>query len=611
MKNEEYLNELLSLPEICFPLVSKNKKWIAWTWFQTAPAGEIFVCPTDGSAPPVRLSDTQHDTYLISWLPDSSGLIVAQDKNGNERDQLFRIDINQPLVLHPLTEPEPDYYIRGGELHPNNQWLIYGANFNFDTKKEIEPTWIYRHNLLTNERKVIGRPQKGGYISPDLSPDGNYVLYNRNDQHPAGQQIWLVDIKGKKDREIINLGADVKIKASWFPDSKNILVLAEKNTYKRIGIWNLSNEKLEWIIDNPKRNIERAYFPKESNEIVIIEVAGARNHASLFNLETKKERKFEIDAGNIIPIAPYENDEWICLYNSSCHPDDIIRILPSTTDPDFKISISRVQNRSSLLPADFCKAENYHWTSSDGLKIQGWLYQPKIQPKGTIVLVHGGPTAHSKDIIYSNIQFFVKLGFVVFNPNYRGSTGFGLPFRDAIKKDGWGGLEQEDIRAGITALINDGIATPGKIGITGTSYGGYSAWHAITHFSTETIAAAAPICGMTDLIADYETTRPDLRPYSEEMLGGTPSQVPDKYFERSPINFVKNIKGNLLIIQGAQDPNVTPENVRLVRCELDKIGIPYDILIFDNEGHGISKTENRKILYRKLIKFFSNSFSEL
>ena len=61
-------------------------------------------------------------------------------------------------------------------------------------------------------------------------------------------------------------------------------------------------------------------------------------------------------------------------------------------------------------------------------------------------------------------------------PNYRGSTGFGLAFREAIKEDGWGGLEQEDIRAGIEALIAAGIAEPGKVGITGTSYGGYSAW---------------------------------------------------------------------------------------------------------------------------------------
>ena len=82
---------------------------------------------------------------------------------------------------------------------------------------------------------------------------------------------------------------------------------------------------------------------------------------------------------------------------------------------------------------------------------------------------------------------------------------------------------------------------------------------------------------MTDLVVDYETTRPDLRPYSEEMLGGPPSQVPERYRERSPIHFVGNIRGRLLIVQGVRDPNVTPENVRAVQAALDaaKVTVRY------------------------------------
>src|SRR5262249_43089161 len=152
------------------------------------------------------------------------------------------------------------------------------------------------------------------------------------------------------------------------------------------------------------------------------------------------------------------------------------------------------------------------------------------------------------------------------------------------------------------------IAEKGKVGITGTSYGGYSSWCAITRFPPDTLAASAPICGMTDLIVDYATTRPDLRPYSEEMLGGSPDQVPEKHKERSAINFVSNIKGRLLIVQGLRDPNVTPENVRAVKIALDKAGIEYQLLTFDNEGHGIDRPENQKILYQRLVDFFSDAF---
>jgi len=195
----------------------------------------------------------------------------------------------------------------------------------------------------------------------------------------------------------------------------------------------------------------------------------------------------------------------------------------------------------------------------------------------------------------------------VLDVNYRGSTGFGLKFKELIKEDGWGGREQADITYGARALIEADLADPGRVGVTGTSYGGYSSYFQITHAPPEVIGAAAPICGMTDLVVDYHTTRPDLRPYSAEMLGGTPEQVPERYFERSPVNFVRDIKGQLLIVQGGLDPNVTPENVRQVRDKLEEAGIPYDLLVFKDEGHGIVKLANQERLYACLADFFDES----
>ena len=214
---------------------------------------------------------------------------------------------------------------------------------------------------------------------------------------------------------------------------------------------------------------------------------------------------------------------WVGQYFSACQPNDVVRFALSASDPADFVSLSRIWERTPLTAADFAPAEDFRWTSVDGLAIQGWLYRASGAAKGTIVYVHGGPTSHSQDRINNQIQFFVKQGFNVLDPNYRGSTGFGLTFQESIKIEGWGALEQADIRSGIEALIAAGIAEPGKVGITGTSYGGYSSWHASVHFPLDVVAASAPICGMTDLVIDYENTRPDLRPYSEEMMGGSPA----------------------------------------------------------------------------------------
>jgi dipeptidyl aminopeptidase/acylaminoacyl peptidase len=608
MTPEAYLDALLALPDMRQIQVSRDGRWVAWTWFRAGPAADVYVAPTDGALPPIRMTDTLENTALVSWTPDSRAVIVGQDRGGNERVQLFRVDLDCPLAMAPLTAPDPNYYIRGGELHSNGRWLVYGANVDMATGQEIEPTWVYRHDLETGERRVLARPRKGGFVWPELSPTGAYVLYSRMDLHPAGRQTWLVDIEGREDREILNFGPDVKTSASWFPDGWRVLVLAETATHSRLGIWELASGDLRWLIDDPARNIEEAYVPFGSAQVVVVEVREARVRSSLLDATTGAETRLPAIPGNLIPLAPVGGDEWVGQYYSSRQPADAVRFTPTAPQVARFTSLTRVWERTPLTPDDFTPAEACRWPSVDGLEIQGWLYRPKQAARGLIVYVHGGPTSHSQDRINNQIQLFARHGFSVLDPNYRGSTGFSLAFREAIKAHGWGGLEQEDIRTGIAALIAAGIAEPGKVGITGTSYGGYSSWYAITHFPPEIVAAAAPICGMTDLVVDYETTRPDLRPYSEEMMGGRPDQVPERYYERSPIHFIGNIKGRLLIVQGLQDPNVSPENVRAVIDALQQAGVSYELLTFAEEGHGIAKPQNQRPLYLRLLAFFSASY---
>lgn len=603
-----FLNALLALPGLSRAAVSPNGAWVSWTWFRTAPVGEVYLAPTDGSAAPIRMTRGSQDTMLVGWSMDSKSLLVSQDKDGDERDQLFRLDINKPMQMVALTEPHPHYFLSGGDLSPDGRFLVYGANYDFAAGKEIEPTWVYKHDLKTGTRKVLARPEKAGAGVPELNPQGTLILYSRMDLDPSGQQIWLVDSNGGNDREILNFGAKVKVDASWFPDGRRILFLAEKKSYKRLGVYDTSDGKMRWLIDNPKRNLEGAFVPFGSDRAVVLEVVNARVRASFLDPASGLESFLPEVSGNLIPLAPTAGGLWVGEYYSSTEPANLISFLPADLNQGKITALTDLWKRTSLRPQDLTPARELSWKSRDGMVIHGWFY-PARQPLGTIVLVHGGPTAHSEDALDIEIQYYVSRGFNVLDPNYRGSTGYNLEFQEAIKKDGWGGAEQDDIRAGIEKLIAEGLALPGKVAITGTSYGGYSSWWAITHFPTEIVAAAAPICGMTDLVVDYNTTRPDLRPYSEEMMGGSPASVPERYRQRSPINYLGDIKGKLLIVQGGRDPNVTPKNVSEARKVLDSHGIKYSVLSFGDEGHGISKVKNQRRLYEKIADFFQAAFT--
>ena len=611
MNSEEYLDALLSLPSIddeLWPQVSRDRKWVAWTWFHSGPATDVFVAPIDGSKPPIRLTETDQNTLLVSWTPDSQAVIVEQDKDGDERVQLFRVDLASPLTLNPLTEPEPNYYIRGGSMHPRENWLVYAANVHPESSEETEESYIYRYDLDTEKRVPLAHQEKGGYTEAKLNATGTHILYSRNDLHPAGRQVWLVDIDGKGDRELFNFGNKRKVVANWHPDGQRALVLAETDTHRRLGIWSLGGTNVRWLIDDPSRDIRAVFVPEGCAKAVVVENYQGCVYSSFLDIESRDEYAVLINEGNLIPLAPVSDTEWVGFYYSARQPGDIVRFEPSNLQPDEFVSLTRVWERTPLSQKQLVPAEDFRWNSVDGMSIHGWLYKASRHVRGTIIYVHGGPTYHSPDFLNAEIQFFVSQGFNVLDPNYRGSTGYGLPFQQAILEDGWGGREQEDLRTGIQALIEAGIAQPGKIGMTGTSYGGYSSWWAITHFPIDIVSAVAPICGMTDLVVDYETTRPDIRPYSEEMIGGRPDQVPERYYERSPIHFVQNIKGKLLIIQGGQDPNVTPQNVADVVKALNEHGIPYELLNFKDEGHGIYKEKNQRTLYLRLVEFFKKAF---
>jgi len=606
-----FLEALLTIPAILGLKISRDSKFVAYTWKNVHPNLDVFIVSTEGTEEPFALTETPEATFLVNFAPDSRSVIVGEDKNRNERVQLFEVKIDEPRKMIPLTEEDPPYFIRGGSLHPNRKWLIYGANYDAETKQEIEPTWVYRQDLENGERTVLAKPKKPTWLYPQLNNQGTYVLYNRKDLHPKGVQYWLVDIEGKEDREILNFGPKAKVQAVWLPDGRKIGFITQTRDgkaqkYYSLGIYDIQTEEINWLIDDPLRNIERIYSPINSHHLVILEYQKARVKPSIIDLTDFEEKFLPRIRGSLLPIGPVTEEEWVALYYSSTQPDEIVRFDVNSVEVSRFKPLIHVWKRTSIKREDLTPAEDFEWKAKDGLNIHGWLYRPKTASRKVIVYVHGGPTAHSEDAINPQIQYFVSRGFNVLAPNYRGSTGYGAEFEDLIRVNGWGSDEQEDIWAGVKALIERGIAEKGKIGITGTSYGGYSSWYGITK-APELISAAVPICGMTDLIVDYETTRPDLRPYSEEMMGGSPKDVPERYRERSPINFVHQIKGKLMIVQGAQDPNVTPKNVVEVRKRLDEAGVKYDLLVFEDEGHGILKTKNQRILYEKIAEFFTKA----
>lgn len=603
---DPFLDRLLSRPTLYSAGLSPDGTQLALIWGKLGPTSQLWLQPADGSAAPHCLVADHWDCDYVIWARDGQSIIVGQSQGGDERISLLQVfpDGRPPRRLTPEA---PDYYIHGGQLLGDNRHLVYAANRDPESGDEIEETVIYLHDLGSGALRVLARTEKAGFCWPLVSPDDKLVLYERKDRHPAGYQLWLAATDRSFDREIVNLGDDVKVDGGWSPDGRHVVLAADTKAGRRIGLWHRTGETIDWLIDDPARNPEDADWLRRSDHLLVEEVRGARKRSYLLDPASRREVKFDPGPGTYEPLGIDASGAWLAWHYAADVPTRILRLGREAPHAELG-QLAQHPRDPGLARGELAPAEDYRWLSVDGLEIQGWLYRAKGPARGTILLVHGGPTHHDEDVFDPEIQYYVACGFNVLTPNYRGSTGFSLAFEESIKVQGWGGLEQEDIRTGAEALIRDGIAQAGKVGITGTSYGGYSSWWAITHFPVATIAAAAPICGMTDLVVDYETTRPDLRPYSEEMMGGSPATAPERYRARSPIHVVGDIKGRLLIVQGENDPNVTPQNVTDVVARLNAAGIAFELLTFADEGHGIGRPENQHVLFRRLAEFFAEAF---
>jgi dipeptidyl aminopeptidase/acylaminoacyl peptidase len=591
-------------PDFWEPKLSKDGRCAAWTWTGPTEAGNIWLAPTDGSAPPRRVTDEGDHIYVRAFSPDSKRLLLAQSEGSSEHDQLILLDLDSGARTQ-LTVKQDNHYIFGGTFTPDGRSVLYSASWDDATRTAIDGQRLYLHDLDSGTRRIVGASDSLSDVPPEFSEDGRFVLYHRHERHPGGSQVWLLDLKTGEDREILNLGDDRKAYGSWI-DDKRILIWAESETHDRVGLLALPQLEMQWLIDEPTRSIDDAVAGVDGKSVALLEFRQGALHAALLDLTTGAQRPMGLSGYSLLPLDQLPSGAWLCERYSSRAAHELVRFDPAT---GATIEISKTAQHLADPSMRFAPAQPYRWRSADDAEIAGWLYEPQGESRGLIAHIHGGPTWHSEDWVNGSIQFLVAAGFTVLDPNYRGSTGYGGAFREAIKQDGWGGREQDDIRASIESLVAAGKGRRGRIGIMGLSYGGYSSWCQITK-SSDLFNAAVPICGMYQLAIDYEATgMPHGRDYSEEMMGGTPAEQPERYFNGSPGNFIDRITGRLLIVHGMRDTNVSPENTTAAVRDLDRAGIGYELLTFDNEGHGIYRAGNRTELFRRVAAFFENAFA--
>lgn len=217
-----------------------------------------------------------------------------------------------------------------------------------------------------------------------------------------------------------------------------------------------------------------------------------------------------------------------------------------------------------------------------------------------LVLAHGGPTGQSFNSFSTKIQFWTSRGFAVVDVNYRGSTGFGKTYRNALRRK-WGDLDVQDCLDACQYLIDQKRVDPKRIVIKGSSAGGFTVLQALTRSAM--FAAGSCLYGVGDLTALAKETHKFESYYLTGLIGAYPEEK-ERYQERSPLTRIHKIQCPIILFQGLKDRVVPPSQAENIVKILKKNHIPYAYYTFPEEGHGFKQETTLKTVLGLELSFF-------
>ena len=257
-------------------------------------------------------------------------------------------------------------------------------------------------------------------------------------------------------------------------------------------------------------------------------------------------------------------------------------------------------------PEKLSPMKSVQYTARDGLAIHGYLTTPKGSDGKNMPLIvhpHGGPSARDYWGWNPDVQFLANRGYAVFQPNFRGSTGYGTKLFTAGFRE-WGGKMQDDITDGVKYLIKEGIANPKRIGIYGASYGGYAAMAGLC-FTPELYRCGINYVGVTDIdliLKEYPLPEKFNDAVDAVMIADRKKDK-DWIKSRSIQNNIDMVRAPVLMAYGMEDWRVPPKHGRILKRALDKNNIPNKLILKANEGHGFRNEKNVFEFYREVEAF--------
>jgi dipeptidyl aminopeptidase/acylaminoacyl peptidase len=552
--------------------------------YKSAEAGtyDLWIAPTAGG-PPKQLTKMAGREMNPRFSPDGKWIAFEADYNGvNVRDiYVVPSQGGDPVRLtdHPLNDANPMW-------SPDSKKIYFTTDMFWDTSIAVV-------DVATRQIARIG----SGGGSPQLSPDGKMFAFTRNtkpdDDDQSNNDIYVMPVTGGDARLLTPDTFNALDSAPvWSPDSAKLAFVSDRNGFNNLGVIDVATGQAKMLLNEPIEHSDPRWSPdgkwisftKNLNyqyQIFRIPAEGGQPQQLT---ERRGVNGGSTATGQTRGTHLWTKGDQIVFYHSDPSMTGDLWIMPSRGGAPRQITNHQ---HPMLRNADlFVFPEFIEYKSFDGTKVAGLVYKPKASKAGdklpALFFFRANSNGQHPEQWHPFVQYFVSRGYLVFAPNFRGSTGRGKAYRQAVFTRG-GEDDLRDAFLGMDMLAAEGWVDPKRVGAFGGSTGGFFTTAAITKDPTR-FKAGIVWYGATDLVT--LSTYAGMEGWNKFLIGKTPMENPENYYKRSIIYHANTAKVPLLFLYAQGDSAARFQQIEQYGIQAEIHGNWYDWVEYAHEPHG-------------------------
>jgi dipeptidyl aminopeptidase/acylaminoacyl peptidase len=554
-----------------------------------------YAVSASGGPPQALTQSTTDSVFALSYFPADDRILYSSDQGGNELTHIYVQTADGSKVdVTPGTKLKANFH----------GWAGDDRSF-FVSTNERDARYFDLYEIAADgyKRTLLYRNTDGFTLGP-ISRDKRHVALVKT-RTTSDADIFLHDRTRQTTHNITEHTGNVSnTPADFSPDGLRLLFTSDEGQeFKSLRSFEIAAGAPKTIVEE-SWDILGAGYSKGGKYLTVYVNEDSRYAARVLDAGTLKPLTLAApQAATVRGVSISRDDSAIAFYASDGSvPADLYAGKLGSAPQRLTDALNPKIRREDLVVPTVVRFKSY-----DGLEVPGLLYRPHQASIGSklpaLVLVHGGPGAQAQVGYSALTQALVNRGYVVYDINNRGSSGYGKTFF-ALDDRKHGEADLGDVVASRAMLTSTGYVDPARIGIIGGSYGGYMVLAALT-LQPDAFQVGVDLFGISNWPRTLSSTPAWWGSFRDALFAelGDPEADAARLRRISPLFHADKIKVPLMVLQGANDPRVLKVESDEIVAAAKKNGVPVEYIVFPDEGHGFVKKENEISGYAAVIRF--------